>query len=112
MRMKPSKNEHLPHKKHLPHKNETLSTLNSHCNYSTTHALINLTESIRQTLDEGGFGCVIFTDLQKAFETIDYKILPQKFQYYPASICLFNVNNRNTRKRCKICSKLTIKSPE
>ena len=27
MRMKPSKNEHLPHKKHLPHKNETLSTL-------------------------------------------------------------------------------------
>ena len=25
--MKPSKNEHLPHKKHLPHKNETLSTL-------------------------------------------------------------------------------------
>ena len=31
--------------------------------YSTTHALINLTESIRQTLDEGNFGCGIFADL-------------------------------------------------
>ena len=28
---------------------------------------------------------------------------------YPANICLFQVNNRNTRKRCEICSKLTIK---
>ena len=25
---------------------------------------------------------------------------------------LFKVNNRNTRKKCEICSKLTIKTPE
>ena len=25
---------------------------------------------------------------------------------------MFKVNNRNTRTRCKICSKLTIKAPE
>ena len=25
---------------------------------------------------------------------------------------MFKVNNRNTRKRCEICSKLTIKAPE
>ena len=31
--------------------------------HSTTHALINLTESIRQSLDEGSFGCGIFVDL-------------------------------------------------
>ena len=30
----------------------------------------------------------------------------------PANIYLFKVNNTNTRKRCKICSKLTIKTPE
>ena len=30
----------------------------------------------------------------------------------PANIFLFKVNNRNTRKRCKIFSKLTIKTPE
>ena len=27
-------------------------------------------------------------------------------------IYLFKVNNKNTRKRCEICSKLTIKTPE
>ena len=31
---------------------------------------------------------------------------------FPASTCLFKVNNRNIRKRCEICSKLTIKTPE
>ena len=30
----------------------------------------------------------------------------------PANIYLFKVNNRNTRNRCEICSKLTIKTPE
>ena len=30
----------------------------------------------------------------------------------PVNIYLFKVNNRNTRKRCKICSKLTINTPE
>ena len=32
--------------------------------------------------------------------------------YYPVNIHLFKVNNINTRKRCEICSKLTIKTPE
>ena len=31
---------------------------------------------------------------------------------YPANIYLFKINNRNSRKRCEICSKLTIKTPE
>ena len=31
---------------------------------------------------------------------------------YPANIYLFKVNNRNNRKRCNICSKLTIKTAE
>ena len=30
---------------------------------------------------------------------------------YPASIYLIKVNNRNTRKRCEICSRLTINTP-
>ena len=29
-----------------------------------------------------------------------------------ANIYFFKLNNRNTRKRCEICSKLTIKTPE
>ena len=31
---------------------------------------------------------------------------------YPAGIYLLKINNRNTRTRCKKCSKLTIKTPE
>ena len=31
---------------------------------------------------------------------------------YPAGIYPLKVNNRNTRTKCKICSKLTIKTPE
>ena len=30
----------------------------------------------------------------------------------PTNIFLFKVNNRNTRKWCEICPKLTIKTPE
>ena len=30
----------------------------------------------------------------------------------PVGIYLLKVNNRNTRTRCEICSKLTIKTPE
>ena len=31
---------------------------------------------------------------------------------YSANIYLFKVNNRNTRKGCEVCSKLTIKTSE
>ena len=30
----------------------------------------------------------------------------------PTSIYLFIMNNSNTKKRCEICSKITIKTPE
>ena len=44
-------------------------------NFSIAHALINLTENIRQTLDEGYIGCGIFVGLQKAFDAVDHKII-------------------------------------
>ena len=50
--------------------------------YSTAHALINLTESITQTLDEGSFGYGIFLDLKKVFDTVDHKILLHKLEFY------------------------------
>ena len=51
-------------------------------NFSTVHALINLTENIRQTLDEGYIECGIFIDLQKAFDIVDHEILLANLNHY------------------------------
>ena len=34
-----------------------------HAKHSTLHALISLTKSVKQTIDEGMFGCGVFIDL-------------------------------------------------
>ena len=41
-----------------------------------------------------------------------YNNFPQISSDFPVNIFLFKVNNRNTRNRCEICSKLIIKTPE
>ena len=51
-------------------------------NYSTTHALISITETIRKYLDEGKFACGIFVDLQKALDTVEHDILLTKLEHY------------------------------
>ena len=43
--------------------------------YSTSHALINITDNIRNALDDGNIGCGVFVDLQKAFDAVDHLIL-------------------------------------
>ena len=55
--------------------------------YSTNHALINLSETINISLDEGSFCCGIFVDLQKAFDTVDHKILLHIEYYGIQGIC-------------------------
>ena len=50
--------------------------------HSVEHALISLTETIRNTLDNKKFGCGIFLDLQKAFDTVNHVILLSKLEHY------------------------------
>ena len=51
-------------------------------NYSTNHALIKITELIRKAIDNKKIACGVFIDLQKAFDTVNHKILLQKLKYY------------------------------
>ena len=52
------------------------------CKHSTVHGLITITEDIKKSIDDGKLTCGVFIDLQKAFDTVDHKILLKKLEIY------------------------------
>ena len=50
--------------------------------HSINHALVSLTEAIKNSLDNRKFGCGISIDLQKAFDTVNHDILLVKLEHY------------------------------
>ena len=48
----------------------------------TNHALIDITENVKSALDNKIHACGIFVDLQKAFNTVNHKILLEKMSHY------------------------------
>ena len=51
-------------------------------NLSTSLALMQITERIRKSIDNKKFGCGIYIDLSKAFDTVNHEILLKKLDHY------------------------------
>ena len=49
---------------------------------STAHSLIEITEKFKESIDNGKYGCGIFIDLKKAFDTVNHNILLTKLEHY------------------------------
>ena len=48
---------------------------------NSTYALTEITEKIKESIDRGKFGCGIFIDLRKAFDTANHGILLKKLEH-------------------------------
>ena len=71
-------------------------------NNSTIFALMQITEKIKESIDGGKFGCGIFIDLRKAFDTVNHGTLLHKLDHYGiiGSILNWFKSYLTNRKQC------------
>ena len=68
--------------------------------HSTSHALTNITENIREALDDGNILCEVSADLQEAFHTVNHQVLLEKLNHNEicgvSNYCFkFDLSSRN-----------------
>ena len=75
-------------------------------NYSTSLALIEITDNILQDLENGKFVCGIYLDLSKAFDTVNHEILFTKLYHYGVrgKPLLWFQNYLSNRKQFTVCN--------
>ena len=49
--------------------------------HSISHALVSLTEAMKNSLDNRKFGFGIFIDFKKAFDTVNHEVLLMKLEH-------------------------------
>ena len=59
-------------------------------NNSTVFALVKITEMMKASIDSVKFGCGIFIDLRKAFDTVNHKILLNKLEHHGVRDSMLN----------------------
>ena len=62
---------------------------------------------------------IVDTSVVSVSKTVAFRLVETQIKTHQSTVTshpdgnyMFKVDNRNTRARCKICSKLTIKTPE
>ena len=50
--------------------------------HSTNHALLSMTQEIKDSIDKGNLAIGVFVDFQKAFDTVNHNILLRKLEHY------------------------------
>ena len=50
--------------------------------FAKQHAILDIVNTIQSNMKSGKFTCGLFTDLKKAFDTVDHYILFQKLDFY------------------------------
>ena len=90
-------------------------------NKSTLHSLIEIVENIRSSMESKKYGCGIFIDLKKAFDTVNHDTLLLKLEHYGIrgnSLNCFKsyLNNRSQfvsiNNKCSEINKLTCGVPQ